>query len=278
MLSLTLPLRITYAAKRAAHRSPFMVYSRYGPPSSGSYGFGGLVPRGIKWLLIANTAIWLVYFLALHLGIGSLLGFFRAFSLVPSWLLRGALWQPFTYLFLHDPSGFWHLLFNMLMLWMFGSDLERDWGRRRFMNYYFVCGVGAGLCDVAARLLFGGNLSTATIGASGAIYGVLLAFGLLYPNRTILFALVFPIPARIFVAILGAIAFLSAIGGPRDTVAHVAHLGGMVFGYFYLRHRPSFLDIDWADSYRRWQRRRAQRKFQVYMKKRNRPGGDDWVN
>ncbi len=253
-------------------------YTRYGPRPSDGFGFGGLVPRGIKWLLISNTVLWLVYFLALRLGLGSTLWLFRALSLIPDWVTHGALWQPFTYLFLHDPGGFSHILFNMLMLWMFGSDLERDWGRRRFLNYYFTCGVGAGLCDVAARMLFGGNSSTATIGASGAIYGVLLAFGLLYPHRTILFALVFPIPARVFVLILGAIAFLSTIAGTRDTVAHVAHLGGMVIGYFYLRHRPAFLDIDWTDSFRRWQRRRAQRKFEVYMKKRDRPGGGGWVN
>jgi membrane associated rhomboid family serine protease len=254
-------------------------YSRYGPGTSdGGFSFGGLVPRGIKWLLIANTAIWLAYFLATHLRLFSVLRpLFHAGSLIPDWVIRGALWQPFTYLFLHDPFGFGHILFNMLMLWMFGSDLERDWGRARFMNYYFVCGIGAGLCDVAARLLFGGNTATPTIGASGAIYGVLLAFGLLYPNRTILFALFIPIPARVFVMILGAIAFLSSITATGDTVAHVAHLGGMVIGYFYLRRRPSALNIDWADTYRRWQRRRAQRKFEVYLKKKDRPGGGPWV-
>ena len=101
----------------------------------------------------------------------------------------------------------------MLMLWMFGSDLERDWGRTKFYNYYFVCGVGAGLLDVAARFAFGGSTAGATIGASGAIYGVLLAFGLLYPNRTIYVFLMFPIPARIFVLIMGVIAFLSAVAG-----------------------------------------------------------------
>ena len=106
-------------------------------------------------------------------------------SLIPDWVVRGALWQPFTYLFLHSPSGFGHILVNMLMLWMFGSDLERDWGKRRFFHFYFVCGVGAGLLDVTARFAIGENTAGATIGASGAIYGVLLAFGLLYPNRTI---------------------------------------------------------------------------------------------
>jgi membrane associated rhomboid family serine protease len=119
----------------------------------------------------------------------------------------------------------------------------------------------------------------ATIGNSGAIYGILLAFGLLYPNRTVYFSLLFPIPARIFVLIMGAIAFLSAIGGARDTVAHVAHLGGMVFGYVYLRHRPAIFNVDWGASYRNWRLRRARRKFEVYRRRHDRgDGGGGWVN
>ena len=243
-----------------------------------NFGSSRIVPPVIKFLLISNVALFVVYFLATHLEIVPLLWLFRSLSLIPEWLFLGAIWQPFTYLFLHSPYGFWHILINMLMLWMFGNDLERDWGPRRFLNYYLVCGVGAGLCDVLSRLLLSGNLSGATIGASGAIYGVLLAFGLLYPNRTIYFMMMFPIPARIAVAIMGAIAFLSALGGPGGGVAHFAHLGGMVIGYFYLRHRPGFLDIDWLGSYRQWQRRRARRRFQVYMKKRDRQGGSGWVN
>ncbi len=250
-------------------------YSRY-PPMN--FGPSRIVPRAIKILLISNTALFAVYFLSVSLEIVPLLWLFHATSLIPDWLFRGAIWQPFTYLFLHDPNGFGHILINMLMLWMFGSDLERDWGSRRFLNYYFVCGVGAGVCDVLARLVFGGRLDVATIGASGAIYGVLLAYGLLYPNRIIYFMLMFPIPARIAVAIMGAIAFLSAFGGSGGGVAHFAHLGGMVIGYFYLRHRPGVLDIDWLGSYRQWQLRRARRKFQVYMKKRDRGGGDRWVH
>jgi membrane associated rhomboid family serine protease len=119
-----------------------------------------------------------------------------------------------------------------------------------------------------------------TIGNSGAVYGILLAFGWLYPDRTVLFALIFPIPARVFVAILGGIQFLSTFGSNSD-VSHVAHLGGMAFAWIYLRHRPEFLDIDWQASYRQWKLRRAQRKFQVYMKKKDGDGGKGpggWVN
>lgn len=249
-------------------------YTQY---SRVQFGFGGIVPQGIKLLLISNSVIFVIYFLCYHTGINSLLWVFHFLSLIPDWIVRGALWQPFTYLFLHSPTGFGHILVNMLMLWMFGSDLERDWGKRRFFHFYFVCGAGAGLLDVTARFAMGENTAGATIGASGAIYGVLLAFGLLYPNRTIYVFLMFPIPARIFVLIMGVIAFLSAVAGSGGGIAHYAHLGGMVFGYFYLRHRPRFLNVDWMESYRRWQMRRARRRFQVYMKKRN-GSGDDWVN
>lgn len=246
-----------------------------------SFGPGGRVPPGVKWLLIINSGVFVVYFLSVQLQLAPLVMLFRVLSLIPAWVVKGAiLWQPVTYLFLHSPHGFGHILFNMLMLWMFGSDLERDWGTRRFLNYYFFCGIGAGLCDVAARYMMGSSreLYIPTIGASGAIYGVLLAFGLLYPNRTVFFALLFPIPARIFVLILGVIAFLSSFGASGSRISHMAHLGGMAFGYYYLRFRPSVLDIDWLASYRNWQRRRARRRFEVYMKKQNRPRNGGWVN
>ena len=183
-----------------AFRSPLMAYyTRRGPIA---FGPGGRLPPAIKWLLISNSAIFVLYFLAVQLEIIPLVWLFHdVLSLTPDWVVKGAiLWQPVTYLFLHSPYGFGHILFNMLMLWMFGSDLERDWGTRRFVNFYLFCGIGAGLCDVAARFLWGhpSELHIPTIGASGAIYGVLLAYGLLYPSRTILFWFFFPIPARDF--------------------------------------------------------------------------------
>ena len=224
---------------------------------------------------IANTVVFVPYYLRIPL-LDELL---NLGALNAGWVIRGAIWQPFTYLFLH--GGIWHILMNMLMLWMFGSDLERDWGRRRFLNYYFVCGVGAGICVVAADLLKGSPYLP-TIGASGAIFGVLLAFGLLCPNRTVLFMFIFPIPACVFVAILGGWNLLDAIAASRSGmssgVSYVAHLSGLAIGYIYLRYKPSFLTIDWAASYRQWQLRRAKRKFEVYMKKKDRSDGGGWVN
>lgn len=234
--------------------------------------FGGMVPPVIKRLLIANGVLFVAYFLAVNLDIGPLVELFRALSLIPSWLMLGAIWQPVTYLFLHSPFGFSHILFNSLMLWMFGADLERQWGGRRFLEFYLFCGVGAGLVDAASRIALG-DAGTATIGNSGAVYGILLAFGMLYPDRPIYFWMLFPIPARIFVLILGVIAFLSTLGSSGSQVAHVAHLAGMVFAWVYLRHRPKFLDVDWLGSYRQWKLRRSRRRFEVYMKKRDRHGG-----
>jgi membrane associated rhomboid family serine protease len=240
----------------------------------------GLLPPGVKWLLISNTGLWLLYFLGVRSGYGA---FFQHFGLMPAQVVNTfAVWQLFTYMFLHDPFGFGHILFNMLTLWMFGKDLESVWGTRRFLKFYFLCGVGAGICVVVGNLLFG-NPYTRTIGASGAIYGLLMAFGMTYPNSTVLFSFLFPIKAKYFVMIIGAIAFLSSFGA-NNGVSNVAHLGGMAFGYFYLKYellRGNHLGrgSDPLGSlrmrYKQWQIERARRKFQVYMRKQ---GGGPWVN
>lgn len=245
--------------------------------------FGGLVPFAIKWLLITNGVLFVVYFLSTSFGITPLLSLFRSLSLIPDWFVRGALWQPVTYLFLHSPYEFGHILINMLMMWMFGADLERDWGMRKFLRFYFFCGVGAGLVDVVSRI-FAGDMSTATIGNSGAVYGILLAYGYLYPDRTIYFWMLFPIPARVFVLILGTIAFLMTLSAPGGPVAHMAHLAGMVFAYIFLRSPRGFLDFDFVAAYRQWKLQRARKRFEVYMRKRDkqdrggRGDGGGWVN
>ncbi len=229
-------------------------------------------PNGVKWLLISNTAVFLLTYLAHQGGFGE---FFNLFALVPrAVVFHFAIWQLATYLFLH--GGVEHLLFNMLALWMFGATLEKDWGTRRFLKYYFLCGIGAGVCDVAVNALLG-NWNTSTIGASGAIYGVLLAFGILYPEAIILFLFIFPIQAKFFVMIVGAIALLGSVN-VNSGVSNVAHLGGMLFGLLYLKVRFPKLDVY---EVRRWYRdyklQRAKKKFQVYMRKHN-SGRGPWVN
>jgi len=237
-----------------------------------SFFSAGNFPQGVKWLLIINTAVYVLSYLARQTSFGEI---FNLFALVPrAVVFHLAVWQLFTYLFLH--GGLMHLLFNMLTLWMFGVQLERDWGTRRFLKYYFLCGVGAGICDVTVNALLG-NWNTSTIGASGAIYGVLLAFGMLYPETTILFLFLFPIQAKYFVMIYGAIALLGAMN-VNSGVSNVAHLGGMLFGLLYLKTRLPRLDsYELRRWYQNYKMQRAKKKFQVYMRKHG-SGRGPWVN
>src|SRR6266699_1550964 len=161
-------------------------------------------PRGVKWLIITNIAVYLIYFFGSFFQGDEIL---RSLKLVPAQVVRGFVWQLVTYLFLHSLGGPGHILFNMLALWMFGAPIEETWGTRRFLQYYFLCGVGAGLCVVVANL-FWGNPYQAVIGASGAIYGLLLAFGMLFPEQEILIAFLIPIKAKYMVMIFGGIAFV----------------------------------------------------------------------
>ncbi len=206
--------------------------------------------------------------------------FFGLVALGPIPALR--LWQPFTYIFLH--GGLFHLLINMLFLWMFGRELELVWGKKRFLNFFFLCGVGAGLIEILVKvtpLLWGHRPSDIpTIGASGAIFGILMANAILFPDRRIwLFPLPVTIPMRPYVAVMGAIEFFGTLGSGGDAVAHVCHLGGMLVGYIYLR-RGSFL-YSVRNSVSDWQHKRNRKRFDVYISKhKNEPPSrpDRWVN
>jgi membrane associated rhomboid family serine protease len=141
------------------------------------------------------------------------------------------LWQLASYIFLHGDVS--HILFNLLALWMFGGELENYWGSRRFLFYFFFCGVGAGLCTV----LLSPYQRFPVIGASGAIYGLLLAFGWLFPNRLIYIYFLFPIPAKYFVILYGFLEFIYASrGGTGGGIAHLTHLGGLLFGLLYMAY------------------------------------------
>jgi membrane associated rhomboid family serine protease len=172
----------------------------------------------------------------------------------------------------------------MLMLWMFGRELELVWGKKRFMNYFFLCGAGAGILTVLVKfvpLLWGQRPSDIpTIGASGAIFGILIANAIMFPDRQIwLFPLPIMIPMRPFVAVMGAIEFFSTLGSSGDNVAHVCHLSGMLIGWVYLR-RSSFL-FRVRNEIADWRYQRNRKKFDVYMRKgKNEPPSrpDHWVN
>ena len=191
-----------------------------------------LFTDAIKILVSVNFGIFLLQTLAQTESL-----FFPLFGLVPKMVWSEfMLWQPITYLFFH--GGIWHVLINMFVLWMFGGELERLWGKRHFLKYYFSTGVGAGLIT----MMFGLNSMTPIIGASGAVYGVLLAYGITYPNRTIYLYGIFPIKSLWFVIGIGVIAFMSSFG-TISQISHLTHILGMIIGYFLLKHPVQWNDL-----------------------------------
>lgn len=254
------------------------------PPTGYRFQWRGLFTPAIKILLIANCSVFLVQRLVdLTAGEGASRWLLEHFGLIPVVTVLGLrVWQPVTYLFLH--GDILHLLLNMLMLWMFGADLERAWGKQRFLSYYFMTGIGAGLCIVAVnwipRLFGSAPRVSATIGASGAIYGILLAAAMVFPDRQVwLFPLPVMLPMRIFVLLFGLIAFFGSLGGSSDGISHLAHLGGLVVGYFYLRRGSYFFSL--RNHLTDWKQRRLKRKFQVYIRDhRDEPPSrpDRWVH
>ena len=172
--------------------------------------------------------------------------FFRLFGLVPSTFISDLmLWQPFTYMFLHAPFyssvGISHILLNMLGLWVFGRELEQAWGKTHFLKYYFITGVGSGLITY----LFQMGSDNPVIGASGAVYGVLLAYGVSYPNRMLYIWGIIPVKSMWLVIIMGSIAFFGVLGN-ADGISHVTHISGMVIGYFLLKKRWRWKDVLFA--------------------------------
>ena len=191
-----------------------------------------LFTDAIKILVSVNFGIFLLQTIARTEGM-----FFPLFGLVPKMVWSEfMLWQPFTYLFFH--GSIWHVLINMFVLWMFGSELERLWGKEHFLKFYFVTGVGAGLVTI----IFGLNSMTPIVGASGAVYGVLLAYGLTYPNRTVYLYGIIPIKSLWFVIGIGVIAFMSSFDNVSQ-ISHLTHLSGMVIGYLMLKRPVRFNDL-----------------------------------
>ncbi|MBN2242217.1 MAG: rhomboid family intramembrane serine protease [Acidobacteria bacterium] len=217
--------------------------------------FGGPAAWAVKKIITANVIVFALQFIAYRFFGSNFLEFY--FGLIPESVTREyRIWQLATYMFLH--GGPIHILVNMLMLYMFGNELERLWGTRRFLQYYFVTGIGAGVCS----WIVGVHDFVVIIGASGAIYGILLAYGLMYPNRIVYFGMLFPIRVKWMVILMGALAFLSSIGETNSGIAHVAHLGGMVVGFIYLRGKY------WLGRVRDYENRRQhdklKRRFEVY--------------
>lgn len=219
----------------------------FGPPHT---------PDIVKTLLLANVGVFIAQLLLPAIS--------TWLSATPAAVWRGAIWQPFTYMWLHAPTGVAHIAFNMLALWMFGSPLASAWGDRRFLRFYLLCGVGAGLLVVivpSLPVLLGlgapASYTLPTLGASGAIFGVLLAYSLTWPDRTIM--LLFPpIPIRA-IYFIPFLFFVEFFFGARN-VSHLGHLGGVLVGWVLFRREERLpllppmrtLTLRW----RRWRMRR----------------------
>ena len=234
--------------------------------------------KAVIWLLAINTAVFLGL---IAFGSVSVIAWvYEHLGLVPvSVVLHFAIWQILTYSFIH--TAFWHWFGNMLGIWMFGSTFESSWGTRRFLELFFTGVVGAAITTIL--LSFAHMLSdprVPTVGASGGLFAILMAFGMVFgENEIFLFPFPFLIKAKYFVLILIVVTVAFAISGGGST-AYVAHLGGLFFGYLYVKYAPrrgmlggvSLSESYYGakNSYYRWKRRRAARKFEVYMRKHDR--------
>jgi membrane associated rhomboid family serine protease len=234
--------------------------------------------RAIKTLIAINGGIYFLQLLLTATGYGAAAQEIKlALGLTPSHVVHGKVYELITYAFVH--GGFFHVFFNMLMLWMFGSMLESVWGERKFWEFYLFGALGAGLASVILAYTIGSIVhlgpNTGTVGASGAIYAIFMATAMLFGDRQVfMFPLPFTMKLKYMVGILGVIALAGALGGGSD-LANVAHLGGLLFGYLYVKFVPQrgllFMASEGyygiRNSYHRWKRNQAKKKFQVYMRK-----------
>lgn len=241
----------------------------------GGMGFGPpITPPIIKQLLIANLGMFVAM---LMLGAGTMTALFGATPAL--FWQHGYLWQPFTYMWLHSSHSIWHVVMNMFVLWMFGSPIAMVWGAKRFLRFYLACGIGAGFFIVTLPYLFIASsgslpLTIPTVGASGAVYGVVLAYSLTWPDRTIM--LIFPPVAFRAIWIIPIMFFMTLIGDRSGTVSHVAHLGGVLVAWIYLRREghtgllPSWNQLKYR--LHRWRMRRrlkAVRREDMHERRRD---------
>jgi len=241
--------------------------------------------RAIKTLVAINAGIYMFGLVLSALGKGNwAVTIFDPLLLRAHDVVHGYIYQLMTYGFLH--AGFFHLFFNMLMLWMFGSMLEVPWGSRRFLEFFLFGVLGAGLGTVVLAYTLGSIIhlspGTPTLGASGGIYAIFMAAAMLFGDQEVfMFPFPFAIRLKYLVGILAFVALVGALGDSGGT-ANAAHLSGLLFGYLYVKFVPSRgllfsaseASYGITNRYHRWKRRRAGKKFQVYMKKHNQDAKD----
>jgi membrane associated rhomboid family serine protease len=215
---------------------------------------GGPLTPVVRRLLWANGIVFLLEVVLFNLpgGPRGYLWFRYLFGLVPAEVLgRGWVWQLGSYMFLHEVTALGHILWNMLSLWVFGAELERSWGPREFLRYYLITGVGAGL----AVVLLTPRQTAPTIGASGALFGLLLAYAMQFPNRVIYIYFLLPVRARWVAIIAGLVTLYFVVMASGGGISYVAHLGGLVVGWLYLKRvwrlRQLIAEMRWY-----WRRRR----------------------
>ena len=237
--------------------------------------FGGWVKR----IILACTGIFLAQLILARLFSVDMRWVDEWFALIPVDVMKGEIWQLVTYSLLH--ANFSHLFFNMLTLWFIGAYLERDWGQQRFLECYLFCVIGAAVVTIAIAYthFLGMRPDSETIGASGGIFGLLMAFGILYADQEMyLFPLPFRIKAKYLVGIWIIIAIVAIFDPAQNGIANFAHLGGLLFGFLFVKFMPrrgliytaSEQFFGFRNSYYRWKRRRAARQFEVYMRKHDR--------
>lgn len=227
-------------------------------------GMGASLTPAVKNLILANVAVFVVQTLSGMKAPGRLDPVTEYLAFVPQLaIFQFEIWRFFTYMFLH--GGMFHLLFNMFALWMFGTQIERLWGSRTFLLYYLLCGLGGSLTYGVFNL---NPDATATydimLGASGAVYGILLAYGMTFPDAVILMFMIIPMKAKYAVILFGLIELMSIPRG--GSVAHLAHLGGMVAGFVFLRVTAPSLGRTGrglSDLGGAWRRTRTKRKIKV---------------
>ncbi|MBN2431974.1 MAG: rhomboid family intramembrane serine protease [Acidobacteria bacterium] len=232
--------------------------------------FGPRLTPMVKILLFANIGVFILLTIDRTLTPINQLGYIDGWlALIPVKVTQDfQIWRLVTYMFLHG-KGIFHILFNMFILWMFGPEVEQVLGPNRFLRYYFFTGIGAGLCS----LLTNPFDFILVVGASGAIYGILLAFALYFPNRTLLLFFVIPVKAKYLVVGLVIFELLLSIQGPRDGIAHLAHVGGAAFGYLFLKRKTMLPDLKYG--YLRLKGWWYRRKFKVYQGKKD---DDRWTH
>ena len=234
----------------------------FGPP---------VTPLVIKYLLIANGVVFILQQLMPELILG---------AVFPKLVWQGGyLWQPFTYMWLHDGLG--HVAMNMFALWMFGSQLALAWSLKRFLRYYLICGIGAGFLIASYPYLMveiglqsAHSLEIPTLGASGAVYGVLLAYSLTWPDRTIM--LIFPPVAFRAIWLIPGLFFMSLFMGGSN-ISHIGHLGGVLIGWIYLRRRGQAGTgkvLSASQLKNRWRRYRMRQKLRA-VRYEEQPRRDD---